>query len=855
MEGALGLVSTIGQLVGAEYSQLRGVTSQVAELRDELATMNALLRMQSEVDETTVDHFVREWMKQVRELAYDSEDCIHLYIFRIRCRQRDRFLAWSKRLLATLLPRRRLAGEIEALQARALAISDRHARYGVSREALSRSSPLVAPQLSAALSSGQAVRPANDDPVQLVGITEQAETLAKKLEKTEGVNDGSQKRKVLSIFGFGGLGKTTLAMEVCRQLDTVFQRQAQVSVSQAFDGRKDLQGLLQRVLQQIAKPKASNEEGIKQEDPLGSIDKMSLGELATKLKELLTNKRYLIVIDDVWTTSAWSSIISMLPENECHSRIIVTTRIQTVAKASCSDGDYLYQMEPLKEKKRLLSRWIAEGLVMEKRGLTQMEVAEACFDDLVSRGMITRCADIISYMHESKESCQVHDILLEVLVSKSLEANFASLAGGLYQGISYDRIRRLSVHGGGQEQQQGHNNNNKDSRGRKILAGRHGLGHGNNEEEIDVKHVRSLSMFDLGEHKLLERLGEFTLLRVLDLEGSKGLKNRHMEDICRMYLMRFLSLKGTDISVMPQEVGKLEHLQTLDVSETLLPGLPDSVTDLHQLERLLFTHKSEWFTMWKAPTGLSKMKALREASCVVIKDNIQAAQEIGDLEQLGGLFVYLDESSSNHAEVRRNLASSLSRTNSLRWLIVGDISDNLNTLDYLFELSSPPPLVEFLRFAGGFSKFPEWVGSLTHLVEFTISWGRLHGDQLFDVLSKAESLKTITLQAEFYDGLELVARTSQKFRVLKNLRVTSHTRFPEDFRFEQGSMPTLETLVVNFHYEDKSIDGIQHLTSLKEVQLKGSNNNSAIKHTLKRLKIQSDGPSKPNQFIVGVQYD
>uniref|UniRef100_A0ACD5ZY03 Uncharacterized protein n=1 Tax=Avena sativa TaxID=4498 RepID=A0ACD5ZY03_AVESA len=660
-----------------------------------------------------------------------------------------------------------------------------------------------------------------------------------------GSQTGDKKRKVLSIFGFGGLGKTTLAMEVCRRLDTVFQRQAQVSVSQAFDGRKDLQGLLQRVLQQIAKPKASNEEGIKQEDLLGSVDKCSVDELAIKLKVLLTNKRYLIVIDDVWTTSAWSAIISKLPENNCHSRIIVTTRIESVAKA-CSDtsacGDYMYKIEPLKgedprrlftsiafgsmnascpvglevamgdilkkcgglplaivsiggllanynssdgkdmweriskslgshmeshpsleglsqivavsfnnlpyhlkgcmmyssifpedyvvEKKRLLSRWIAEGLVMEKRGLTQMEVAEACFDDLVSRGMIIRSADIMSNLNNvSRESCQVHDILLEVLVSKCIEANFASLAGGPYAGMSYNRIRRLSVHGG----QQGHKDGPASSSS-KISAG---LGLKNGNEEIDVRHVRSLSMFDLGEHKLLDQLGKFTLLRVLDLEDSKGVKDKHMGDICRMYLMRFLSLKGTDISFMPPEVGKLEHLQTLDVSETQLAGLPESVTNLHQLERLLFSHKSKWDRLWVAPTGLSKMKALREASRVVIKDNVGAAKEIGDLEQLLGLFVYLDDSSTQYEEVRRELAGSLCRTNSLRWLIVGEMSSNRDTLDYLFDLSTPPPLLRFLRFAGGFSKFPEWVGSLTHLVEFTISWGGLSGDQLFDVLYPA----------------------------------------------------------------------------------------------------------------------
>jgi disease resistance protein RPM1 len=105
MEGAVQtLASSFGVLVGEELQKLRGVGGEVAQLRDELATMNALFRMQSEAEPAAVDHFLREWMKQLREVAYDAEDCVHLYTFRVRCRPGDDFLVWSKRLLATLLP-------------------------------------------------------------------------------------------------------------------------------------------------------------------------------------------------------------------------------------------------------------------------------------------------------------------------------------------------------------------------------------------------------------------------------------------------------------------------------------------------------------------------------------------------------------------------------------------------------------------------------------------------------------------------------------------------------------------------------------------------------------------------------
>ncbi|TVU40019.1 hypothetical protein EJB05_13464, partial [Eragrostis curvula] len=73
-------------------------------------------------------------------------------------------------------------------------------------------------------------------------------------------------------------------------------------------------------------------------------------------------------------------------------------------------------------KDRLLHRWIAEGLIPEKRGLTMLEVAQSFFDELLRRNMILSLkdyADIIGPVYEggNKESCQVHDIVLEVMVS------------------------------------------------------------------------------------------------------------------------------------------------------------------------------------------------------------------------------------------------------------------------------------------------------------------------------------------------------------------------------------------------------------------------------------------------------
>lgn len=58
-----------------EFRHLRSVGGEVARLRNELAIINALLRMQSDSEayEGAVSHVVRdrEWIKQLREVGYD----------------------------------------------------------------------------------------------------------------------------------------------------------------------------------------------------------------------------------------------------------------------------------------------------------------------------------------------------------------------------------------------------------------------------------------------------------------------------------------------------------------------------------------------------------------------------------------------------------------------------------------------------------------------------------------------------------------------------------------------------------------------------------------------------------------
>jgi len=79
--------------------------------------------------------------------------------------------------------------------------------------------------------------------------------------------------------------------------------------------------------------------------------------------------------------------------------------------------------------------------------------------------------------------------------------------------------------------------------------------------------VRSLDIFCRAD-LMMQSLSRFWVLRVLQLENCSGLDNNHLKDLCKLYLLKFLRLQGLKVSVLPESIGKLEYLETLDIRGT-----------------------------------------------------------------------------------------------------------------------------------------------------------------------------------------------------------------------------------------------------------------------------------------------
>ncbi|PHU08020.1 hypothetical protein BC332_24509 [Capsicum chinense] len=147
----------------------------------------------------------------------------------------------------------------------------------------------------------------------MVGRDDQKEHL---LEDLTISNTGEP--KVIPIVGMGGIGKTTLAKEVYNNKSVLhrFDVRAWATVSQQHNIKEILLSLLQST--------------IKMDD---TVRTKGEAELADMLQKSLKRKRYLIVLDDIWSCEVWDGVRRCFPtEYNAGIRILLTTRNNEVAR-------------------------------------------------------------------------------------------------------------------------------------------------------------------------------------------------------------------------------------------------------------------------------------------------------------------------------------------------------------------------------------------------------------------------------------------------------------------------------------------------------------------------------------------
>uniref|UniRef100_M1C8U1 SNKR2GH5 protein n=1 Tax=Solanum tuberosum TaxID=4113 RepID=M1C8U1_SOLTU len=73
-------------------------------------------------------------------------------------------------------------------------------------------------------------------------------------------------------------------------------------------------------------------------ESLDLLERMTEGDLEIYVRDLLKERKYLVVVDDVWQKEAWESLKRAFPDSKNGSRVIITTRKEDVAERADDRG-------------------------------------------------------------------------------------------------------------------------------------------------------------------------------------------------------------------------------------------------------------------------------------------------------------------------------------------------------------------------------------------------------------------------------------------------------------------------------------------------------------------------------------
>ncbi|XP_056165288.1 disease resistance protein RGA2-like [Syzygium oleosum] len=124
--------------------------------------------------------------------------------------------------------------------------------------------------------------------------------------------------KVIAVVGMGGVGKTALAQQVYNdaRVTDYFDVKAWACISDDFNMLAITKSILQKTNSTL------------------SYEKKDFDWLQDKLKENLSGKKFLVILDDIWNKNPgkWAKFLKPFSSGAKGSKIIVTTRDSHIAK-------------------------------------------------------------------------------------------------------------------------------------------------------------------------------------------------------------------------------------------------------------------------------------------------------------------------------------------------------------------------------------------------------------------------------------------------------------------------------------------------------------------------------------------
>ncbi|OWM85197.1 hypothetical protein CDL15_Pgr027984 [Punica granatum] len=302
-------VERVRDLLIEEAKFLWEVEGQVKDMQKELKRIQCFLKDADRRQDE--DEVIHNWVSEIRDIAYDAEDVTETYILKVTLNKEKAGSNYLKLLTGYLtkcvcVDVHKAGNEIVDIKSKISSLTASMQTYGIRpiKEGESLRSCYRKQQ-----KTNQSHAHVEED---FVGMEDSIKDMVGEMVKR------GRQHRVVSICGMGGRGKTSLAKKVYshEEVRRNFDCFAWTCVSQQYQVKEILVEILIEFIP----------------DQRKEILEMREQELLKTLYIAQQKKRCLVVLDDVWTTEAWDNLKGAFPMENTSSKILLTTRNQTIAK-------------------------------------------------------------------------------------------------------------------------------------------------------------------------------------------------------------------------------------------------------------------------------------------------------------------------------------------------------------------------------------------------------------------------------------------------------------------------------------------------------------------------------------------
>ncbi|XBI14183.1 hypothetical protein VPH35_140806 [Triticum aestivum] len=684
--GALGsVIGKLATLLGDEYKMLKRVRKDIAFLERELRRMQILVNVLADME--GLDEVAKDWKASMREISYDMEECINRFMLRLgNGDAKPGFRKKTVRRLKTLFERHGIGTQIKELKARVAEEDERRQRLNLDNYAPA-TNVAIDPRLAAfhrvaidgprdqitswlteesvdlklvAIAGGGglgkttlaietyrtigeqfqcrasvSVSGTLDPDKFLEDILSQIDEAASSKYQLERWKKDELIREIQRIL----TGKSLITLYIYIYMyffviDDVWKEQHWEFVKAVFrDNYNGSRIIVTTHITKVAKSCCSNSG-----DQLYQMPHLNFVDSRRLFYKRILNSQHSCPpqLEDVLATIlrkcggvtlailTVASLLSHKPQNPTEWERLQDSIGTGLSYESDDDGKCMKHI-------LLLSYWdlpnhlktcllyLSEGFIATKQGNSYQE-AESCFNELVNRSMI-QIVDVDSF---EETYCQVHDMVLDLIISQSAEETFATVLDGVCNSLP-----------------------TKIPKGAIQAITRSKL------------HVRSLNVF--GQTKEIPALVDCLSLRVFDISrGYLSWENKHIRNIGSFHQLRYLRMDGVWITELPADIGKLQNLETMDLRGNYCFNfkLPSTIAHLQKLVRLFIGNRHFVFSA----DMFGSMRALEEVSDICKVDNPEKfLEELGHLTKLRKLSMSQLFWSEDFECYRERLGSSLNK--------------------------------------------------------------------------------------------------------------------------------------------------------------------------------------------------